>query len=49
MFIKAKVSKNIQWNIDHIKGEDPPESIGVSFLKISWLDPEILQFKNGSK
>ena len=32
-------------NMDHVKGEDPPESIGASFLKISWLEPEILQFK----
>ena len=30
--------------MDHIKGEDPPESIGALFLNISSLEPEILKF-----
>ena len=30
----------------YIKEENPPESIGFSFLKIHWLEPNLYQFKN---
>ena len=33
-------------NMIYIKGENPLESIGTSFLKIHWLEPKLLQFKN---
>ena len=32
-------------NMNHIKEQNLPESIGASFLKISWLEPEIFQVK----
>ena len=33
--------------MDHIKGQDLPESIGASFLNISSLEPVILKFNVG--
>ena len=32
----------------HINVKKPPESIGASFVKVSWLEPEILQLKVGT-
>ena len=42
---KGKTCHKDAKNMQHIKGENPPESIAASFLKISWLEPEIFQVK----
>ena len=40
------VLKYTKKNMICIKGENSPESLGTSFLKIHWLEPKLFQFKN---